>query len=125
VSTGCLKRCGCWKTRRAAIPADVLITTMDPSRGTDYFALADKVRRNGISTELYLGSGGFRKQLKYADKLDIPFALIIGEDEFSRGVCQVKDLWLGRRLSAQVESREEWKEQPQQVEVPLDDLSKR
>lgn len=105
-----------------ASTADVLVTTMDPSRMSEYFALAAKLRASGIGTELYLGSGGFRKQLKYADKLDIPFALIIGEDEFERAVAQVKDLWLGRKLSEEVESRDEWKEQPQQFEVPLDGL---
>jgi histidyl-tRNA synthetase len=105
-----------------ASTADVLVTTMDPGRMQEYFELANRLRNAGISTELYLGSGGFRKQLKYADKLNIPFALIIGEDEFARGVCQVKDLWLGRRLAKEVESRDEWKEQPQQFEVALDQL---
>ncbi|HES58695.1 MAG TPA: histidine--tRNA ligase [Firmicutes bacterium] len=102
--------------------ADVLVTCMDKGRAAEYFALTHELRQAGISAEMFLGSGNIGKQLKYADKLDIPFALIIGEDEFERGVCQVKDLWLGRKLAGQVESREEWKEQPQQFEVQLDSV---
>ena len=103
--------------------AEVLVTVMDKSRLADYFALAQQLRTAGINAELYLGSGGIGQQLKYADHLGIPLALIAGEDEFARGEWQLKDLRLGRELAAQVESREEWRKgQPAQQSVPAGEV---
>ena len=103
--------------------ADVLVTVMDKQRLADYFAMAQALRAAGINTELFLGSGGIGAQMKYADKLGIPLALIAGGDEFAAGVWQVKDLRLGRELSAQVESREEWRKgQPAQQSVPAGEV---
>jgi histidyl-tRNA synthetase len=47
--------------------------------------------------------------------------VIQGSDEAARGVVQLKDLILGAKL-AQEATLEEWKSQPAQTEVALDDL---
>ena len=47
---------------------------------------------------------------------------IEGSDEKARGVVQIKDLALGARLAAELETREEWKAQPAQMEIPRGDL---
>ena len=60
--------------------------------------------------------------MKYADKRGSPVAVIQGSDEAARGVVQLKDLILGAKL-AQDATLEEWKSQPAQVEVSLDDLA--
>ncbi|MEO1472101.1 MAG: histidine--tRNA ligase, partial [Pseudomonadota bacterium] len=61
-------------------------------------------------------------QLKYADRRDAPVAVIEGPDERAAGQVQLKDLALGKRLSAEIETREEWAEQPAQRSVPRADL---
>ena len=43
--------------------------------------------------------------------------MIEGGDERARGVVQLKDLALGARLAAEIETREAWAAQPAQVEV--------
>ncbi len=86
-------------------------------------ALRAKGRANaGIRAEVYLGNPkNFGNQLKYADKRESPVAIIQGSDEAARGVVQIKDLVLGAEIAASA-SLEEWKSQPAQREVPLDDL---
>jgi histidyl-tRNA synthetase len=48
-------------------------------------------------------------------------AIIQGGDEAARDVVQIKDLVLGAKIAAEA-SREEWKSQPAQVEVPRADM---
>jgi histidyl-tRNA synthetase len=103
--------------------ADVLITVMEQARLGDYFALARKLRAAGINAELYLAGGGFRKQLKYADKLDVPLAIIIGSNEFEAGTATIKNLRLGAELAGQITDRDAWRKgQPAQVEVKMSEL---
>ncbi|MEM8836292.1 MAG: histidine--tRNA ligase [Planctomycetota bacterium] len=102
--------------------ADVLIVNFDDSMLTRYMTLAQSFRDADIATEVYLGKGNMKKQLKYADRLGVPFAVIIGSEEFERGTAQVKNLWLGAKLSAEMDSREKWAKQPAQEEVPIDGL---
>jgi histidyl-tRNA synthetase len=102
---------------RRSSPTEVLITVMDPSQRNQYLAMAAELRRAGIATEVFLGGRNFGKQLKYADKLGIPIALIAGGDEFARGEVALKDLWAGREVSKQLASFEEWRENPTQITV--------
>ena len=100
----------------------VLVTVMDKARMSDYIAMVRELRQAGIPAEVFLGGGNLGKQLKYADRLGIPLAVIAGEDEFNRGEVSVKDLELGRRIAADTESREEWKELKQQFTVSRNGL---
>jgi histidyl-tRNA synthetase len=73
-------------------PAEVFVAAMDPQYLQKYLDIARRLREAGINTEVYLEEGKIRKQLEYADKKGFRVALIAGEDEFRRGVLQVKDL---------------------------------
>jgi histidyl-tRNA synthetase len=101
--------------RRAT--SEVLVTVMDEARVQDYIELTAELRKAGIAAELWLGKGNLGKQIKFADRIGIPLALIVGSDEFVRGEVSIKDLDLGRRLAEQTESHEKWAEQKQQVTV--------
>ncbi len=103
--------------------ADVLVTVMDKKCMADYFKLAQEIREAGINAELYLGNGNIGKQMKYADKQEIPLAIIIGSDEFEKKEAQVKDLNLGRKLSEEILDREEWREEnPAQQSISRSEL---
>jgi histidyl-tRNA synthetase len=55
--------------------------------------LAGEVREKGVPCEVYLNPGDkVGKQLQYADRLGIPFAMIIGPDERAAGTVAVKSL---------------------------------
>ena len=100
----------------------VLVTVMDKDRLADYQAMAKELRDAGIRAEMFLGGGNMAKQLKYADKRGCPVAIIEGGNEKETGIVQLKDLALGARLAAEIETNEEWKAQPAQIEVPRADL---
>jgi histidyl-tRNA synthetase len=88
----------------------------------DYFALAAELRAAGVPAEVYLGSGGMRAQMKYADRRFSPAAVIVGGDEIAKGVVTIKDLDLGRRLALEVGDNRAWREdRPGQVSAPRAD----
>lgn len=76
------------------VPSNVkiLITMMDESLSSDYRRIATQLRAAGINTEIYLEADKMDKQMKYASKSGIPFALIMGSDEKSKGVVAFKNL---------------------------------
>jgi histidyl-tRNA synthetase len=100
--------------------AQVLVTVMVPERIIEYQKITRELRQAGINAELYLGpEKGFRKQLQYADRQNIPVAVIIGPDEFSTGQVSIKDLHEGIRRDREVSERSEWlKARFGQVAVP-------
>ncbi len=96
----------------------VVVTVMDRDRMADYQSMVADLRQAGIRAEVYLGNPKqFGNQLKYADKRNSPIAIIAGAEEQARGVVQIKDLILGKRI-AENASLEEWKDRPSQIEVP-------
>ncbi|MEM8978760.1 MAG: histidine--tRNA ligase [Pseudomonadota bacterium] len=100
----------------------VVVTVMDRDRMSDYQAMVADLRNAGLRAEVYLGNPkNFGNQLKYADKRQSPVAVIQGSDEAERGVIQLKDLILGAKI-AQDASLEEWRDRPQQMEVPRGEL---
>jgi histidyl-tRNA synthetase len=101
----------------------VVIIAFDEAAMADYFAAAAELRAAGIAAEVYLGSSGMRPQMKYADRRLAPAAVILGGDEIAAGTVTIKDLDLGRELSAKVSDNAEWREQrPGQVNVPRGEL---
>ena len=75
-------------------PADVLVLPMtaDPAPA---IALAETLRSNGIRVQLYGEQKKFKQKMSYADKLGVPFAVLLGEDELAQGKCSVKDMASG------------------------------
>jgi len=104
--------------------AKVLVTNMDTALRDDVVAMTWELRRAGVPTELYLGSGrGPRQQLKYADKYDIPLAILFGSNEKEQGLVTIKDLVAGReRLQPTADRKEYLAQRAGQVTVPRNEL---
>jgi histidyl-tRNA synthetase len=101
----------------------VVVTVMEPERIADYQRMVTSLRNAGIAAELYLGSGRFGAQMKYADRRKAPLAIIQGSDEKAKGVVQIKDLALGKKLSESLADNAAWREErPGQFEVPEAEL---
>lgn len=116
-----LETVGKSKTQNLSVP--VVVTVMDKERDLDYQKITFDLRAAGIPAEMYLGEGGFRKQLQYADDRGAIVAVIAGSREFEAGQISLKDLWLGKEMSAQFTERQDWlKEQPAQVTVSLENI---
>ena len=57
--------------------------------------IATKLRNNGIKTEIYLNNKKLKAKFKYADKLEIPYVIVIGEDEIAKNEFKLKDMKSG------------------------------
>ena len=104
----------------------VVVTVMDESRIGDYQKMVADLRKAGISAELYLGKGKFGAQMKYADRRGAPLVVIQGENEHNQipPVVQIKDMRVGKALSAVAEDRQAWTDSRSlsQQEWPVDRL---
>jgi len=101
----------------------VVVLVMDKERVGDYQKMVADLRRADIPAELYLGSAGMKAQMKYADRRDAPLAIIQGGDEKAKGVVQIKDMRLGKQMSAGVADNAQWRgERVAQEEVAEGDL---
>lgn len=67
------------------------------------FEIASKLRDAGISTEVYLNDGKITKKFSYADKLGIPYVIVIGSDEIAAGKYNLKDMNTGEQKLMKIE----------------------
>jgi histidyl-tRNA synthetase len=100
-----LQRLG--KYKEGATQGPVVVLVLDRDRVADYQKMAQQLRAEGIRAEIYLGEGGMKAQMKYADKRGAPCVVIQGGDEKAKGEVQIKDLILGATLTS-IEDREEY-----------------
>jgi histidyl-tRNA synthetase len=101
----------------------VVVTVFDQDRIADYQKMVAALRNANIRAELYLGSGKFGAQMKYADKRGSPCAVIQGGDEKAKGEVQIKNLIFGATISS-IKDRDEYKaaQARAQYAVPEDQL---
>ncbi len=78
----------------ASVQALVLPMTADPAPA---IALAEALRTGGLRVQLYGENKKFKQKMSYADKLGVPFAVLLGEDEINAGKCSVKDMRSGEQ----------------------------
>ncbi|MBQ8797633.1 MAG: histidine--tRNA ligase [Oscillospiraceae bacterium] len=78
-------------------PADALILPMtaDPAPA---IALAEQLRGAGVRVQLYGEQKKFKQKMSYADKIGVPYAIFLGEDELGAGMCSVKDMRSGEQV---------------------------
>ncbi|KKW22353.1 MAG: Histidine-tRNA ligase, partial [Parcubacteria group bacterium GW2011_GWA2_51_12] len=79
------------------IVSDVLVCNLDEKLEEKYLKVAQELRAAGIRTDFYYESVKLDKQLKYADKKNVNFAVLIGEDEESKEEATVKNLTTGKQ----------------------------
>ena len=79
-------------------PADVLVIPMTQDL-TYPIAAATTLRAHGVRTQLYTEPKKVKQKFAYADKLGVPYAVIIGDDEVAAGAVSVKNLQTGEQRS--------------------------
>ena len=75
-------------------PADVLVLPMTEEL-TAAISFATALREAGIRAQIHTEKKKFKQKLSYADKLSIPYAALLGEDEIAQGKVTIKDLSTG------------------------------
>ena len=95
----------------ASTTSKVLVLSMAGTPATELLAIATTLRRNQISTEVYMGAEGasVRDQLSFANSSGIPIAVLLGEDELKNNTVSVKDLKLGMEKRSGIQDREAYR----------------
>ncbi len=84
-------------------PCDVLVIPMTEDLSYAISAAA-QLRRSGIRTQLYSENKKFKAKMSYADKIGVPYVVLIGEDEITEGVISLKDMTTGEQRKLSVEA---------------------
>ena len=79
-------------------PADALVLPMTQDTAAAV-ALAEALRSEGVRVQLYGEQKKFKQKMSYADKLGVPYAVLLGEDEIAAGKCSVKDMRTGEQIT--------------------------
>jgi histidyl-tRNA synthetase len=79
--------------------ATVLVFCLSEEYNPVYHRIADRLRREGVSCEVYPEAKKMGAQFSHAEKKSIPIALIIGEDEIKSGTVSLKILETRESLS--------------------------
>ena len=65
--------------------------------------IAGELRKNNINTQIYLEDKKIKAKFKYVDKLQTPFAIVIGEDEITENKCTLKNMQTGEQEKLSIE----------------------
>ena len=88
--------------------ADILIIPMVEDLSIP-IKLATRLRNNGIRTEVYLNNKKLKAKFKYADKLQIPYVIVIGENEIVENKFKLKNMETGEEKELTIEEIEKIK----------------
>ena len=78
-------------------PADTLILPMAEDMGPA-ISLATALRAAGVRTQIYGEPKKFKQKMTYADKLAVPYVIILGDDEVRDNAASVKNMRTGEQL---------------------------
>ena len=78
-------------------PCDALVLPMTEEIGKAV-ALAEQLRTAGVRVQLYGEQKKFKQKMSYADKLGVPYVVLLGEDEIAEGKCSVKNMTTGEQV---------------------------
>ena len=90
------------------IGTKVLFFNLGPEESKTAYSLLLQLRQKGIASEIYHEPTKFDKQFKYAEKKNIPFAIIIGSKEIETKTCVIKDLRSGEQKPVAFEGLSEF-----------------
>ena len=79
-------------------PAQVLVTVFDEKLVAQSFKLAAELRETGLNTIVYPEPAKLPKQFKFADRMKMKVALVLGPDEAEKGCVVVKNLSNGEQV---------------------------
>ncbi len=82
----------------------VLISNFDENAELYALPILQQLRNSNISAELYPTSAKLKKQMSYADAKNIPFVILIGEEEMQSGLLTLKDMHSGNQEKLEVSS---------------------
>lgn len=86
-----------------ATPTEALIVVFNENLLPYCFKVATVLRKGNINVEIYSKTEKLGKQLNYANKLNIPYVLLCGEEEEKKGQVTVKNMKSGKQEKVKME----------------------
>jgi histidyl-tRNA synthetase len=81
----------------------VLFINFGPDEEKYCLPLADRIRRAGINCEIFPDPAKVKKQMRYADQKNIPWVVLIGENEMKGGLLTIKNMKSGEQREVSFE----------------------
>lgn len=106
-----LQRQGLFPKDLGSNPADVLVTVFDAERSATSQMLSNELRQAGLRVICSSEASKLPKQFKFADRMGIRVAVVIGPDEAANGQVTIKDLASGTQqtLESNLAAQAIWK----------------
>lgn len=82
----------------------VLISNFDEKAELYALPLLQKFRQVDIAAELYPSSAKLKKQMSYADGKNIPYVILIGDEEMSSGLLTLKNMQSGEQQKLTIDA---------------------
>ena len=87
-------------------PADALVIPMTADR-TAAISIAQSLRAQGVRAQVYGEQKKFKQKMTYANKLGVPYIVLLGDDEIAANKCSVKDMRTGEQVTISAEEAAE------------------
>jgi len=78
----------------------IFVVSVNEKNRKDAVEAANILRKKGINTEVDLMDRKLSKQIEYANKINVPFVLIVGDEEIKIGKYKLKDMSNGIERAA-------------------------
>ena len=82
---------------RAAMDTKLLFVNFGDAEVKYILPILGRLRKSGISSELYPEQAKMKKQMSYANMREIPFVALVGEQEMKEGLLTLKDMESGEQ----------------------------
>jgi len=85
------------KLNNVKLSSKVLVTIFDDKSINDSLSVYNDLIESGVNSEMYFEAAKLAKQFKYADKKNIPFVIIIGDEEKAKDEVTIKNMVSGKQ----------------------------
>lgn len=99
-----LNELGLIKATKKSVADVLIVPMMDDMKET--IALGTNLRAVGVNTEIYLNDKKIKAKMKYADRLKIPYVIVVGENEVQANKLKVKNMETGEEKEASFDAEE-------------------
>lgn len=82
-------------------PLEICIVSLDEKYDLDAMKLAEELREN-YSVQTNISSRSFNAQMKYANKINAEYVIVLGEDEIKNKKCKIKNMRSGEEKEAEL-----------------------
>ena len=86
--------------------SDINFFIIPMNTGVESLRLADKLRSYGYNVEVEMKQRKLKKSLDFANRENIPYVIIIGEDEVTKNKVMVKDMVYGENFEISLDNPE-------------------